>query len=282
MPLLAIASLTLREAVRRKLVMAVALLSVAVIGLSLWGFEHLHTMSVTQAHPPPSEAAAAYALLVIMLAQMFSFVLAVGAAFLAAPSIASDIESGVSLVILPRPIRRSDVVLGKWLGLSALLTAYVFGAGGVELLGVRAITGYTPPHPLTALAFIVFQSIALLTLGLLLGTRLAGVTGGVIALVVFGISWIAQIGSTVAAIFRNEGFIHACTVIALLAPTGELWRGAAFALEPVLIAAASETVSGANPFTVASPPTTAFLAWSFLWVAALLALAVRSFQTRDI
>jgi len=126
MPLLAIASITFRETIRRKLVLAVSLLSVIVMGLSLWGLSRLHTMAVTTGHPAPQDAAAAYALLVVLLAQMFSFVLAVGAAFLAAPSIAADVESGVALVVLPRPIRRSDVVLGKWLGLSSLLVAYVY------------------------------------------------------------------------------------------------------------------------------------------------------------
>jgi len=166
MPLLAIASLTLREAARRRVILAVGLLSLLVIGLAGWGFERLHAMSVVEGRPSPSQAAATYAILVIMLAQMFSFVLAVGAGFLAAPSIAGEVESGVALVVLPRPIRRSDVLLGKWLGLSVLLALYAFGAGGLELIVVRLITGYVPPHPLVALGFIAFQAIALLTLAL--------------------------------------------------------------------------------------------------------------------
>ena len=280
--MLAIASLTLREAARRKLIVAVALLSVVVIGLTAWGFARLHLMSVEQGKPPPSEAAAAYALLVVMLAQMFSFVLAVGAAFLAAPSIAGDIESGVALVILPRPVRRSEVLIGKWLGLSALLLAYVAGAGGLELALVRSITGYSPPHPVIALGFISLQAIALLTLGLFLSTRLASITGGIVALVLFGISWLAQVAFSLAVVFRNTGLEHACTVIGLLVPTGGLWRGAAFALEPVVIAAISGTAAGANPVTVPTPPTPAFLVWTAAWLIGVLLLGVWSFGRRDV
>jgi ABC-type transport system involved in multi-copper enzyme maturation permease subunit len=263
-------------------VLAVAALSVAVIGLSMWGLARLHAMAVERGHPSPQEAVAAYAMFVVLLAQMFCFVLAVGAAFLAAPSIAGDIESGVALVILPRPIRRAEVVLGKWLGLSALLTVYVFGAGGLELLGVRFVTGYAPPHPVVALAFIALQTIVLLTLALWLGVRLAGVTGGVIALVLYGVAWIAQVAGDVATIFRNEELVHACTVISLILPSGGLWRGAAFALEPALVAAASGTVSGATPFTVPAPPTEAFMIWSAAWLACVLTVAVLSFNTRDV
>lgn len=282
MPLLAIASLTLREAARRRVIFAVGLLSLLVIGLSGWGFERLHTMSVVEGRPSPSQAAATYAILVIMLAQMFSFVLAVGAAFLAAPSIAGEVESGVALVVLPRPIRRSDVLLGKWLGLSVLLALYAFGAGGLELVVVRLITGYVPPHPLVALGFITFQAIALLTVALAFSTRLASITGGIIALVLYGVSWLAQPGSTAAAIFHNEGLQHACTVITLLVPTGGLWRGAAFALEPVLIAAMSGTTQGANPITVSTPPTGPFLIWSAGWIVGVLLLGIWSFNKRDV
>ncbi len=282
MPLLAIASLTLREAARRKLIVAVALLSIVVIGLTAWGFARLHAMSVEQGKPPVTEAAGAYAILVVMLAQMFSFVLAVGAAFLAAPSIAGDIESGVALVILPRPIRRSDVLLGKWLGLSALLASCVAGAGGLELVLVRVITGYAPPHPVIALAYIAWLAIALLTLALALSTRMASITGGVVALVAFGISWLAQVASSLAQLFRNDGLLHACTAIGLLIPTGGLWRGAAFALEPVVIAALSGTSAGANPITVPTPPTSAFLLWSAGWLVVVLALGIASFRRRDI
>lgn len=282
MPLLAIASLTLREAARRRVILAVGLLSLVVIALSAWGFSHLHTMAVVEHRPSPSEAAAAYALLVIMLANMFSFVLAVGAAFLAAPSIAGEIESGVALVVLPRPIRRSDVVLGKWLGLSVLLVLYTAGAGGLELVVVRLITGYVPPHPFEALGFIAFQGIALLTLALALSTRLASITGGIVALVLYGVAWLAQPGLTAAAVFHNQGLEHACTVITLVVPTGGLWRGAAFALEPVLVAAMSGTTEGANPVTVATPPTPAFLVWAAAWVIVVLLIGIRSFAKRDI
>jgi len=48
-------------------------------------------------------------------------VLAMGSVFVASPAIAGEIESGLALAILPRPIRRSEVVLGKWLGLGALV-----------------------------------------------------------------------------------------------------------------------------------------------------------------
>src|SRR5437870_4254325 len=87
MPLLVIARLTLREAARRRLLHAVAILTVLVIGLTGWGISRIAGLRTGGGQPlPHSEVGAAAAGLVTMLAYTFSFVLAIGAAFLAAPA----------------------------------------------------------------------------------------------------------------------------------------------------------------------------------------------------
>jgi ABC-type transport system involved in multi-copper enzyme maturation permease subunit len=282
MRLLAIASLTLREAIRRRLLLAVALLTIGVIGLTTWGFAKAYAMMASSGRTQPAEAAATFSVLVVLLAEMFSFVLAVGAAFLAAPAISGDLDSGVALVILPRPIRRAEVVLGKWLGLAALLGTYIVGAGGLELVAIHAVTGYAPPHPMFSLGFIVLQTLVLMTLALALSTRMAAVTAGVIALVLYGVARVAALAGMIAAFYQNDGLMHACTVVSLLVPTGELLRGTAFYLEPVMIAALSGTAGGQNPITVSSPPPPAFLIWTAGWLVAVLAIAVWSFRRRDV
>jgi ABC-type transport system involved in multi-copper enzyme maturation permease subunit len=55
---------------------------------------------------------------------MFSFVVALRASAITSPSISSQIESGVLLTVVTRPVRRSQVLLGKWLRLEALLAGY--------------------------------------------------------------------------------------------------------------------------------------------------------------
>ena len=59
-----------------------------------------------------------------------SLIAALGTAFLAGPTLAGEVESGQALAILARPVRRSAVLLGKWLGLVA------FGGGYVVLAGL--------------------------------------------------------------------------------------------------------------------------------------------------
>lgn len=284
MPLLTIASLTLREAARRRLMTAVGALALLVIGLTAWAFSKLATVAGPSGAPlPPVEKAATFSVLVLLLAYMFSVVLAIGAAFLAAPAIAGDVESGIALAMLPRPIRRSDVVLGKWLGLTVLIAAFTAAIGAVELGLVYRITGYLPPHPGRSIAFLIAESVVLLTLGLFLSTRMATITSGIIAVVLFGVAWIAGIAETLGLIFHNQQLVSATTAISLLLPTDGLWRAAAFNLEPAVMAVAAMTnVDRQAPFMVGAPPPPAYLLWSAGWVVAMLAAAVVSFNRRDL
>ncbi|MBV9646406.1 MAG: ABC transporter permease [Candidatus Eremiobacteraeota bacterium] len=277
-----VAVLTLREAARRRIFAAVAVLTVLAVGLTAWGMWRI-AASMQQRGEPAVEVAGAFAILVLLLAYMFSVVLAVGAAFLSAPAIASDVESGVILAMLPRPIRRSDIVLGKWIALVALLVAYTFAVGAIEFTLIHRISGYLPPHPLRALGFLASEGTVLLTLALLLGTRLSPIAAGITAIVLFGLTWIGGIAQSIALALRNDGVVHAVTALSLTLPTDGLWRGAAYALEPAVLAAAALTdVRRESPFTVGAPPPAAFDWWAFCWVAVVLYAAVVSFQKRDL
>src|SRR5438094_4313449 len=181
MHVLTMARLTILEASRRKLLLALALLTLVVIVLTSWGFSRLPTMNGVT----PAEVRVAASQLTILVAFMFSGVLALGATLVAAPSIASDIESGFALAILPRPIRRSEVLIGKSLGLAVLIALYAARGGRLETIRIRCATAYPPPNPAAALTFVAAEGIVLMTLALLLSTRLAPMTGGVIALVLF-------------------------------------------------------------------------------------------------
>ena len=68
----------------------------------------------------------------ILVAFMFSFVLAMTAAFLGAPAIAADLESGVAHAMLARPIRRADLVVGRWIGLVAIVVGLCGGVGAAR------------------------------------------------------------------------------------------------------------------------------------------------------
>jgi ABC-type transport system involved in multi-copper enzyme maturation permease subunit len=281
MPVLTIARVTILEASRRKLLLALGALTIVVIVLTSWGFSRLPAMN----NVTPAEVRLASSQLTILVAFMFSGVLALGSTLVSAPSIASDIESGIALAILPRPVRRSQVLMGKWLGLALLVAVYAVGSGLLELLGIWWATGYTPPNPAAAIAFVAAEGIILMTLALLLSTRLAPMTGGVIALVLFFVAWIGGIALAIGTTFANDTIINIGVGSRLLIPTDGLWHAAIFYLEPSDFLAAARAAGRAragNPFFADQPPPTIYIAWVVAWLAGLLALANWSFAKRDL
>jgi ABC-type transport system involved in multi-copper enzyme maturation permease subunit len=289
-PVLIIARLTLRETARRKLLLALAIITVIVALLTGWVFHKLVGLPCENGSNGPTPCSPAEitllaATLLILLSFMFSFVLALGAAFVAAPSIASDIESGIQLSMVTRPIRRSDVVLGKWLGLGLLLAVYGGGTAAMEFVIMKIAMGYVPPHPILAIFFIVAEGMAVLTLSLLASTRLPAITGGVIVLVLFGAAWLAGIMGSVGAAFQNQTIENIGTVASLIMPTDGLWRQAIYNLQPAALqavqAAAGREGSG-NPFFVTSPATTPYLIWVALWLLVCMALTIWSFRRREL
>jgi ABC-type transport system involved in multi-copper enzyme maturation permease subunit len=285
-PVLVIARLTVQEASRRRLLLALLILTLIVVGVSGWGFNKIATIPRSDGSLlTQPEVAVLSSQLLIVVTFMYSGVLALSAAVVAGPLISSEVESGMLLSILARPVRRSDVVIGKWLGLAVLVAIYAAGSAFLELTAVDWATGYVPPHPVDLVIYVGAEGLALLSLGLLLSTRLSGITGGVIALVAWLMGWIGGIVGDIGTALENESVQNVGTITHLLLPTDGLWRGAVYAMEPDAVLAAlraSGAVASANPFAAVSPPPIQFLAWVVVWFALMLALSVWSFRTREI
>jgi ABC-type transport system involved in multi-copper enzyme maturation permease subunit len=279
---LVIARLVIREAARRRLLLALLILTLVVIALTGWGFSRIPTIQQRGAPLPDLQVKLIASQFLILTMFMFSFVLAMAAVFVAAPQISGDVESGIALAILSRPIGRTEYVAGKWAGLAALVAVYAGGAAAMELGVVNAVVGYIPPEPLQFIAFVIAEGLVIMTLALLLSTRLSGMVGGVIALVLFGIAWIGGIVGGIGVAFDNAGITHVGTATKLILPTDGLWRGAVYALEPQsLVGAQTGPAAAANPFYMSSPAPLSFELYVAGWVVVVFALAVYSFHTRE-
>jgi ABC-type transport system involved in multi-copper enzyme maturation permease subunit len=285
-PVLVIARLTVHEASRRRLLLALIVLTLIVVGFSAWGFHKITTVNRSDGTPlPPAEVALITSQLLIVVTFMYSGVLALSAAVVAAPLISAEVESGLLLSILARPVRRSEVVIGKWLGLGVLVAIYAAGSALLELTAVDWATGYLPPHPLQLVLYVGTEGLVLLSLGLLLSTRLSGITGGVIALVSWLIGWIGGIVGDIGTGLQNQAVENVGIISHLILPTDGLWRGAVYAMEPDTVLAqlrAAGTIGRANPFAAVDPPPDAFLLWVAVWFAIMLTVSIWSFRTREI
>ncbi len=284
--LLAIVRLTLFEALRRRTLWALVGLTAAIVVLTGLGFEYL----VTQARGHGTrelQLQVGVSQVLILCAFMFGFILATTAAFLAAPAIAGDIESGVLLAMLARPLGRGTFVVGRWLGLAIVVGSYGAAAGLLEIGAMKLASGYGPPDPVGAVGGLAAQAVIVLSVTLLLSSRLPAIASGAIAVVLFGLAWgVGVLGGVGAAL--GVGSLETVSSLArVVFPSDGLWRAAIFALEPPVVIAAigagrSAEILQANPFFAASGPSPAYLGWCLAWVAGIVGLTVLSFARREL
>jgi ABC-type transport system involved in multi-copper enzyme maturation permease subunit len=278
---LTVAGLTLREASRRKVLRSIGLLMVALLGLSAWGFSRLAAEGEFGSLTSGEARLVASQLLNLVMFGM-SLITALGTAFLAGPTVSGEVESGVALAVFARPVRRWTVLLGKWLGLVAFGTGFVVVAGLAQCLVVQLTVGYWPPQPVIALLLLAAQTVVLLTLALLLSSALSPMASGVVAVGLFGATWIAGVVGGIGQALGNDGVARVGVISRIILPTDGLWRGAMHALQdPVALAQFGFEMDG-FPFLSEAALSPVYLAWVVAWVAMVWGLTALAVSRRDI
>ena len=281
--MITIARLTIGEAARRRVLWVLVVLALIAVGLTGWGVERLVALA-REGGASELEVRVGVSQVLIFIAFQFGFVLAMTAAFLGSPAIASDLESGVALALLARPLRRSSFLLGRWLGLLVVVVGYTVGSAALAIAVVGWVSGYLPPDPLVPVTYLAGQSIVLLTLTLAFSTKLPPIGGGAVAVVAFGLAWLAGVLGGVGRALGADALTTISDAARFVLPTDGLWRGVVYGLEPQAIFA---VVGGGgfaegNPFFASSPPPPAFLAWCLAWVAIVLGLAIVAIRRREL
>src|SRR6185437_7677263 len=163
---------------------------------------------------------------------MFSFVVALSASAIASPAVSGEIDSGVLAAIVTRPVRRGEIMLGKWLGLAGLLAAYTALVCGLEDAVVHLVSDFSPPGPALSALFLFAEGAVVFTLVLLLSTRLSALAAGVVGVALFGITWLAGVVGTLGQAFHISALSTAAEVSRYVLPTDGLWHAAIYYLEP--------------------------------------------------
>ena len=279
MTVLTVARLTVKEAARRRVLRAVAGLTLALLALSAWGFSRI---SAELGALTSGEARLVSSQVLNLVMFGLSMIAALGTAFLAGPTLAGEMESGMALAVLARPIRRSSVLLGKWLGLVAFGSGFVTVAGFAQFLVVKLTVDYWPPQPVTGLALLAAQTTVLLTLGLLLSTVISPMASGIVAVGLFCATWVAGVVGGFGEALGNDSVAKVGTVSRMLLPTDGLWRGAMHGFQDATVLAQYGQQMKGFPFLSMVPLTGTYLVWTGVWIVLVLGLAGVVFQRRDL
>lgn len=279
-PIWILARMTFREAFRKRIVLTGLVLGVCFLIIYSVGF-HLITEEIgrSMAGAAAADVARSEGINMLLLAGLYvaAFLSLAMAALLGADTLAGEIRSGTIQTLVAKPIRRSDVVLGKWLGFAGLLGLYLLLMAAGTMVSVWLQVGYAAPHFLAGLAFIYMETLLIMTVSLMCSSFLSGLATGGIVFGLYGVAfiggWIEQFGS----MLHNETAVRVGVVASFLNPSESLWRRAAFEMQSPISGAL-----GMSPFGTVSVPSTLMIAYAALYLLGALAIAIRVFQKRDL
>jgi Cu-processing system permease protein len=272
---LAITRLTLHEAMRRRILAAALIVGAAF--LALYGIGLHFILRESAAHGNMTLIERRAFLTALTLAGLFAanLLTVMAAVLLPVDTLSGEITSGVIQTLAVRPIRRRDIVLGKWFGHWLVMGAYMLLLAGGVLGLTGALAHYTPPRIERGLPLVLLEGTVLLTVSIAGGTRLSTITNGMLAFGLFGMAfignWVEQIGTYAG----NGAAQRVGTVASLIMPSEALWQLAASQMQPAIL-----SQLGATPFSPVSVPSTAMVFWAAGYSAVVLALGVRWFGRR--
>lgn len=283
-PIWILANLTFREAIRRRIMLAGLLLGICFLTIYSIGFHYISEeirRELTVELPSQGMVNIASAEIIngfeMMGLYAATFLSIAMAALLGADTLAGEINSGTIQTIVAKPIRRSDVVLGKWLGFAGLLGSYVLLMAGGVVLSVFLQTSYAPDHLARGLSLIYLEALVVMTLTVLCSSAFPALATGGIVFGLYGLAfiggWIEQFG----VIFKNQVAVKIGIITSLIIPSEVLWRRAAFEMQSLFAG-----VNFTTPFGAFSVPSMLMVVYAVVYLAVALYAAVRIFRKRDL
>jgi Cu-processing system permease protein len=280
-----LARMTFLEARRRRIVLAGLVLGLSFLVIYSIGFHFIISQIrvVAESAPPEQQSirrvASTEGANTLLLAGLYAvtFLSIAMAALLAADTLAGEINSGTIQTIVTKPIRRLDVVLGKWLGFALLLGLYLLLMAGGTVLSVLIQVGYAPHNLAAGLGLIYFEALLIMTISMACSSAFSALATGGIVFGLYGLAfiggWIEQFG----AIVQNPTAVKVGIIASLIIPSESLWRRAAYEMQSPLAGAL-----GVSPFSAVSVPSLLMIAYTALYLLGGLYIAVRIFEGRDI
>ncbi|WMJ79378.1 ABC transporter permease subunit [Clostridium sp. MB40-C1] len=216
------------------------------------------------------------------------FIIAFLSVFSSVGAISSDIENGTYDAILSKPIARYEIVLGKFIGLLSILIPYVtiiyLGIIGINMFfGKGEVINFALGAIIRSLLIIYILPILLVSIGIFLSCRTSTVGAGVILVILYFLGMIGGFLERISFVLTDQvakSVISNIGIItSLIIPSDIVYRKASSIL--------FTTKSGLN-FNIESmlggnvQPSSFMMIYITIYIIAMIILAIRKFQKRDL
>ena len=279
----AIAGFALRESLRRRVFVVVAVLTV--VFLALYGvgtslvFGELDEFSTGGTGVEADVVAGATLLGLSMFATLFlGTILAV---FLTLGAVRGDAEQGLLQPLLVRPVRRRTLLAARFLGAAAVCAAYVV----VVFLTAALLTGLTGgwwPDRWVEPALCLAAAVAILTALSLCGSVfLASTANGIAVFMVFGAGLVAGLLGQIGSALSSDTLTTVADVSTWALPFEALYQNGLAALTADTVGFTRLALS-LGPFGGAQDASALLWPFAAAYLAVVGLLAARGFARRDL
>lgn len=275
--MLTIFRITVKEVVRRKILHVTLLLSLLFLALFGYGVHFAYSNLSRNLDP----------LRFLIIPQFFTlglffgcFLISFLAVMTAVGTISAEIENGTILAILPHPIRRAEVILGKFIGYACVLSVFSFLYYASCMTLVDLITQTQVPFHVTSVILFALQPLVLLAVTMYGTTLLPTLANGIAVFMLYALGWLGGMIEQVGVLLKNSTMINLGILSSLIMPTDALYR------KIVATAQSSSTLAFSSrflgPFGVNSEPSAWMLVYTGVYIIYFLFVAIRRFNRRDI
>jgi ABC-type transport system involved in multi-copper enzyme maturation permease subunit len=279
---LVIARLTFKEAARRKILLAALILGIVFLIVFGLGFHFIvREMERSPYGPGILEQNEISGFLYTAGLYVVNFLTVMMTVLTSVDTLSGEIQSGTVHTLLAKPVRRREIVLGKWLGFAGMISLYLLlMAGGITLF-IYLRSDYLARNPFQAISMIWLNALLMLSITLFGGTFLSTLANGVLVFGLFGVAfiggWIEQIGGFFPEFNARVSATNIGILTSLLMPSEALWKRAAYEVQSPLSSAL-----GFSPFVANSIPSPLMIVYAGFYLLVILFFAVYVFKRRDL
>ena len=280
-----VALLTFKEATKKRILIAALILTAGFLALYATGAHfalrdlkrNISTFPGGDGRAMFTLASAGFLTLGLFVANLVGALLA---SFLAVGAISSEVEQGTLQSIAVRPLPRRDIILGKWLGYTIIISLYMAILFGALVLVIYSQSGWYPPKFLKAGVVLILETIVVLSVALLGSTFLNAAANGIVVFMLYATALIGGSIEQFGTILGKKILYDIGIVSSLIMPSDNLYRFSVSLVTPKISSQISMAQMG--PFGSSATPSLWSLAYAFLFIAAALLIAVRIFSKKDL
>jgi len=280
---LIVARLALQEALRRRVLLVVVVLTVVFGGLYAWGCSELFGDVDQFSDSSTGLDATALAGSTIVGLAMFGglFLGVVLATFLTAGAVRGDAERGLLQPLIVRPLGRTEYLLGRFLAAAVVSALYVLLVYFGAVLVTGLIGDWWPEHPVGSALRLAGGAVLIAALALLGSVFLSATANGILMLMAYGMGLLAGLLGAIGDAIPSPTLQHIASTASWVLPFEALYRDALRLLVQDVPGVTGAIVQ-LGPLGGSHDAGPLLIPWAVLYLIGVLVLAALAFARRDV